>query len=114
MITLYGIKNCDTVKKTLKWLDTHHVSYTFHNYKKQGVDTELLKTAIKQHGWKTIINMRGTSWRALPDAVKSSMNETTAIEAAKENPSLIKRPILSIAGQTYVGFDEKTYKTLFN
>jgi Spx/MgsR family transcriptional regulator len=114
MITLYGIKNCDTVKKTLNWLDARHISYTFHNYKKQGVDLETLKIAINQHGWKTVINTNGTSWRALPYDVKSSMNDVNAINVAKENPSLIKRPILCIAGQTYVGFKEETYKTLFN
>ena len=70
-ITLYGIKNCDTMKKAIKWLDQRGVVYTFHNYKKQGIDVNALKKALDQHGLDVVINKRGTTWKALPDQVKT-------------------------------------------
>ncbi len=112
IVKIYGIKNCDTMKKTFKWLDKKGIAYNFHNYKKQGVDEEALQLAMTQHGWETVINRRGTTWRQLPDDVKENMNEAAALTIAKENPSIIKRPLLVISGETYLGFSEESYKIL--
>lgn len=110
---IYGIKNCDTVKKTLKWLDSKNIAYDFHNYKKQGLDETAFNSAINQHGWEAVINKNGTTWRQLPDDVKKSITDSTAITIAKENPSIVKRPLLVLNGAVHLGFNEKTYKELF-
>jgi arsenate reductase (glutaredoxin) len=110
---IYGIKNCDTVKKALKWLDDRKIDYDFHNYKKDGIDKAVLKHAIDQYGWEKVINRNGTTWRALPDEVKNSTDAQKAISLAEENPSIIKRPILSRMGQIVIGFDAKAYEALF-
>lgn len=112
-VDIYGIKNCDTMKKAFRWLEENKIGYTFHDYKKFGANKTLLKEAIKQHGWENVINRRGTSWRSLPDAIKESMNEVSAIEAAMNNPSLIRRPMLALGNDIYLGFDEAAYETLF-
>ncbi len=114
MITLYGIKNCDTVKKALKWLDSRGISYTFHNYKKQGADKDALTKAIEQHGWESVINKRGTTWRNLPDDIKAGTNAQNAMDLALENPSIIKRPLLIIGDTTYLGFNEENYRNIFS
>ena len=101
------------MKKALDWLDNHKVDYTFHNYKKDGVDEAILKQAIDENGWDVVINKRGTTWKALPENVKNEMDAEKAIKAAKENPSLIKRPLLLRLGQTFVGFNSKEYEELF-
>lgn len=111
--TIYGIKNCDTVKKALKWLDDRKIDYDFHNYKKDGVDLAVLKQAIDEHGWEKVINRNGTTWRALPDDVKNSADAQKALKLAQDNPSLIKRPILTRMGQIIIGFDPKVYSELF-
>ncbi len=112
-IKIYGIKNCDTMKKALKWLDKHGVAYEFHNYKKEGLDKDALQKAIDQHGWENAINKRGTSWRNLPDNVKATADAKKAIELAEDNPSLVKRPLLVIGDTTVLGFSEQDYKELF-
>ena len=111
---LYGIKNCDTVKKALSWLDAKGISYDFHNYKKQGLDKAAFSSSIAQHGWEATINKRGTSWRQLAEADKKAINDTTALKYAQENPSLVKRPLLIVNGAVYLGFNEKTYKDIFS
>lgn len=111
--TIYGIKNCDTMKNAMKWLDDNGADYTFHNYKKDGVDEAVLRQAIEDHGWETVLNKRGTSWRTLPEQTKANMDANTALEAAKETPSLIKRPLLTHLGQIYIGFTPKAYAELF-
>ncbi len=112
-IQIYGIKNCDTMKKSFQWLDRRSIPYTFHDYKKTGADAGILKQAIKQHGWETVINRKGTSWRALPDAAKENMSEKTALAAAMDNPSLIRRPLLVLDGAIHLGFDDAQYAALF-
>jgi len=113
MTKIYGIKNCDTMKKAMKWLDDHKVDYEFHNYKKDGVDEAVLKKAIDQHGWEVVINRNGTTWRAQDDELRQTMNDEKAIPFALENPSAIKRPMLMRFGQTYIGFNAKDYEELF-
>lgn len=113
MTKLYGIKNCDTVKKARTWLKDHEIPYEFHNYKKDGADKDVLKEAIKTHGWETVINRRGTTWRHLDEATKESLNEKTAVVIAMENPSIIKRPLLIHDGKSHVGFKPEDYEAIF-
>lgn len=109
---MYGIPNCDTIKKAKKWLDSQDLSYEFHNYKKDGIDKSLLKQWVKAVGWETLLNKRGTTWRKLDDSVKHGVNEASAIEIMIEQPSIIKRPVL-VAGDTIiVGFNESDYQEL--
>lgn len=114
MTTIYGIKNCDTMKKALSWLEENISNFTFHDYRKDGVPEDILKQAIQEHGWENVINRRGTTWRALPDATKDAMNDNTALEAAKENPALIKRPLLKQGKKTFLGFKPDTYAQIFS
>lgn len=111
--TIYGINNCDTMKKAMKWLDERKIDYDFHNYKKSGVDLAVLKQAIDQHGWETVINRNGTTWRALPDDIKAGVSAEKAVALAQENPSILKRPMLERFGQIYIGFDPKVYNEIF-
>lgn len=113
MTAIYGIPNCDTMKKAFAWLDEHGVEYTFYNYKKLGADENVLKKAIKEHGWKAVINKRGTTWRQLPPAIQDDMDEPKAVNIALENPSIIKRPLLHHEGRTYLGFKAKSYSDIF-
>lgn len=108
-VEIYGIKNCDTMKKAFKWLDANNVDYNFHDYKKVGADKDVLTKAIAQHGWDSVINRRGTTWRKLSDDQKSSMDTDSAITAALENPSLIKRPLIVAGGGILLGYDEGVY-----
>lgn len=93
-LTIFGIKNCDTMKKAMKWLDDNGVAYHFHDYKKEGVPEAALKQWLDALGWETVINKRGTTWRKLDDETKDTMDAKKAVSVALENPSLIKRPIL--------------------
>lgn len=111
--TLYGIKNCDTMKKAFKWLEAHNIDYHFHDYKKEGVDEKILKQAINEHGWESVINKRGTTWRKLPQDIKDNMNDESAIYTAKDNASIIKRPLLVHEGSTYLGFKDELYTSIF-
>lgn len=111
-ITVYGIKNCDTMKKAFTWLDKHKVAYTFHDYKKSGADSEVVKQAFAQHGWENTINRKGMTWRNLPDTVKNGMTEKRALEVALENPSVIRRPLVTHGKNIVLGFDEKQFGEL--
>ena len=110
MMTLYGIPQCDTVKKARVWLTDHGVDYQFHDYKKAGVPEDLLDRWLGEFGWETVINRRGTSWRRLPEAERNAMTTATARAAALSNPSLIKRPILALDDATLVGFDPEQWQ----
>jgi Spx/MgsR family transcriptional regulator len=112
MIKMYGIPNCDTIKKARKWLEAHGLEYEFHDYKKAGVPETELKKWVKKVGWETLFNRRGTTWRKLDDKTKDSINESSAIKLMLAQPSIIKRPVL-VSGKTLlVGFDEAEYKKL--
>lgn len=114
MIKLYGIPNCDTMKKARKWLDEHGVDYEFHNYKKKGVPETELKNWVDQLGWEVLLNKRGTTWRQLAEDTKANVDTESAIQIMLENPSIIKRPVLEADGQLEVGFTEKNYQQLFS
>ena len=113
MTTLYGIPNCDTIKKARKWLNDNGVDHAFHDYKKLGVPEKELKKWMKQVGWEVLLNKRGTTWRKLDDAVKESVNQKLAIEIMIDNPSIIKRPVLDVNGKIVVGFSVDDYKAIF-
>lgn len=113
MITLYGIPNCDTIKKARNWMNQHSINYQFHDFKKDGLDKTKLTEWIDQQGWETIINKRSTTWRQLDDATKKSMDSVNAIAVALENPSIIKRPVLEINNICMAtGFKPDNYLTL--
>ena len=111
-LTVYGIKNCDTMKKTFQWLAHHKVEYEFHDYKEEGADEDVLKRALAQHGWENVLNRKGTTWRALPDKIKEAMNERLALKTALDNPSIIRRPLLDCGSEIQLGFEEKSLKTM--
>ena len=111
MITIYGIKNCDSVKKALKWLDEVDIKYQFHDYKKAGIDEADLQDFIREFGLEVVINKRGTSWKKLSDKQQQdAQNVSLAIELIKENTSLIKRPIIKKGATYLIGFNEEDYR----
>ncbi len=112
MITLYGIPNCDTMKKARTWLDKHHIEYVFHDYKKLGVPEKELKRWVKDLGWETLLNRKGTTWRKLDESIKENINQTSAIKLMLENPSIIKRPVLDVDGKLEAGFSDESYKII--
>jgi len=111
--TIYGIKNCDTMKKAFAWLDGHGVRYGFHDYKSAGIDAARLKAWSKQVGWEVLLNTRGTTWRKLPAGAQADVDEAKAIRLMTENPSLIKRPVLENGKALLVGFDAARYAAAF-
>ena len=111
-ITVYGIKACDTMKKAFVWLDANNIDWQFHDYKKAGIDATSLHRWITTLGWETVINRRGSSWRKLPEALRNSMDSDSAVAAAIDNPSLIKRPIIEGDGILAAGFDSDHWRSL--
>ncbi len=114
MTIIYGIKNCDTMKKAFHWLEHAGIDYTFVDYKKTEPDAKILKQAIQEHGWDKVINQRGTTWRKLDQTVKEAVNDENAVALALENPSIIKRPLLVKNDKTYLGFKPDDYKNIFS
>ncbi|OUR87307.1 arsenate reductase [Gammaproteobacteria bacterium 42_54_T18] len=112
-MTMYGIKNCDTIKKARKWLEAEGVDYQFHDYKKEGIQKDQLAAWIDQLGWEVLLNKRGTTWRKLPDDVKDNIDETSAITVMLENTSIIKRPVLDTGNTLLVGFSADEYAKHF-
>jgi arsenate reductase len=106
---IYGIKNCDTMKKARAWLDSHGVAYDFHDYKREGVDKEKLKQWSDKLGWETLLNRAGTTFRKLPDADRDGLNEKKALALMLAQPSMIKRPVLEVGGKLLVGFKPEVY-----
>lgn len=113
MIKLYGIKNCDTVKKARSWLETNQVAYQFHDFRSDGLSEAQVKTWIKTLGLETLVNKRSTTWKALDEPSKAAFTERTAAPVIVANPTLIKRPLLETTTTTRVGFNAADYQTLF-
>ena len=111
-ITLYGIKNCDTVKKARAWLDTHGIAVTFHDYKVAGIDAARLQKWCKELGWETLLNRAGTTFRQLDEADKQGLTEAKAIALMLAQPSMIKRPVLDLGPRRIVGFKPEIYAAL--
>jgi Spx/MgsR family transcriptional regulator len=113
-VIIYGIPNCDTMKKARGWLDDRGVAYSFHDYKKAGIDREHIAAWSKKVGWEALLNRAGTTFRNLPDADKQGLDEKKAIALMIAQPSLIKRPVLDLGGgRLLVGFKPETYAAAF-
>ena len=113
-VTLYGIPNCDQVKKARNWLEAHHVEYAFHDFKKRGLSAGLARGWIDAAGVERVINRKGTTWRALDDTRKAMADKPPgALSLVTDNPSLVKRPVLESGGKLTIGFDPDTYASLF-
>ena len=110
--TIYGIKNCDTMKKARAWLEAHGVDYDFHDYKTVGIDRATLEKWIKTVGWEVLLNRAGTTFRKLPDDAKQDIDEWKAIRLMLEQPSMIKRPVLERGRTLLVGFTEDRYSAI--
>ncbi|MEZ5450089.1 MAG: ArsC family reductase [Thiolinea sp.] len=115
MNTLYGISNCDTVRKARRWLDEHAIEYRFHDFRKDGLNPVQLRHWVAVLGWETLVNRRGTTWRQLPEQTRAHMDETLALAVMDDQPALIKRPVLecSSRAEPVVGFRAEHYQQLF-
>jgi len=109
-ITLYGIRNCDTVKKARAWLDGRKIEYVFHDYKTAGITAERLQGWCGELGWETLLNRAGTTFRKLPEAEKQGLDERRAVELMLKQPSMIKRPVLDLGKQKLLGFKPEIYE----
>lgn len=112
-VAIYGIPNCDTMKKARTWLADHGVAEEFHDYKKEGADKARLKTWSAKVGWEPLLNKAGTTFRGLPDADKRELTEAKALKLMEANPSLIKRPVLELGDRVIVGFKPEIYAAAF-
>jgi arsenate reductase len=113
VITIYGIRNCDTMKRARAWLDRRHLAYAFHDYKAEGIDKALLERWAKEVGWETLLNRAGTTFRKLPERERENVTEKNAITLMLEQPSMIKRPVLDVGGKLLVGFKPDVYAKQF-
>jgi arsenate reductase len=112
MIRIYGIPNCDTMKKARAWLDANDLAYEFHDFKKQGLEIERLLDWVREAGWEVLLNRRGMMWRKLDQETKDNIDERIAIQIMLDIPSIIKRPVLEVDGNLLVGFSEQRYTEL--
>ena len=113
MVTIFGIRNCDTVRKARRWLDGHAVEYSFHDVRSDGLSRTQLESWVETLGWENLLNRRGTSWRTLPETVRDSINRRVAIKLMLEQPAMIKRPVLDLGNSLHLGFNEETWTNLF-
>jgi arsenate reductase len=113
-VTIYGIKNCDTMKKARTWLDNRGIAYAFHDYKTSGIDEKTLRHWAKKAGWEKLLNRAGTTFKKLPDADKAGVDEAKAIALMIAQPSMIKRPVLDIRGKLQIGFKPEDYARAFD
>lgn len=114
MITLYGIKNCDTVKKARKWLESEGIQYQFHDFREDGLEQKSVQQWIKELGWEVLLNKRSTSWKALDEKAREAMDDANAVKAILEQPTLIKRPLLDTGKERFTGFSAANYTKIFN
>jgi len=114
VITLYGIKNCDTVRKARKWLDSRNVEYRFHDFREDGIDQSTVADWLAELGWESLVNRRSTSWKALDTKTQQDMDARSALTAILDQPTLIKRPLLDTGSELHVGFSPESYARLLN
>jgi Spx/MgsR family transcriptional regulator len=112
-VTIYGIKNCDTMKKARTWLDGRDIAYDFHDYKASGIDRAHLEDWVGKAGWETVLNRAGTTFKALPEADRSDLDAEKAIALMLIQPSMIKRPVLEADGRLLIGFKPEIYADTF-
>jgi arsenate reductase len=110
---VYGIKNCDTVKKARRWLEANDVAFTFHDFRADGLDTTTIESWLENVSWEVLLNKRGTTWRKLEDPRKDALTQDIAVELMLANPTLIKRPVVSVNNDCLVGFKEADYANYF-
>ncbi|WP_261815726.1 ArsC family reductase [Vibrio gallicus] len=113
-VIMYGIPNCDTIKKAKKWLLENDIEFQFHDYRKQGIDTDLVNEFCHLLGWEQVLNKRGTTYRQLTDEQKQTLNEQTLIPLLVEHPAMIKRPIIRIGELLHIGFKAEQYNDIFH
>jgi len=113
-MTLYGIKNCDSVKKARHWLQEQGLEYHFFDLRADGIDSQTLQTWIDQVGWEPVLNKRGTTWRKLDSDQQQNVNQSTIVDLLQANPTLIKRPVLNVDGIIIIGFSIESYHQIFN
>jgi Spx/MgsR family transcriptional regulator len=111
---MYGIKNCDTIKKAQNWLQSNDIEFEFHDYRKQGITVEWLKEVMNNVDWQLLLNKRGTTFRQLAEQVKANISSDNVAELLAEYPAMIKRPLLNHNGNWYVGFKDADYNNIFN
>ena len=114
LITLYGIKNCDTVRKARQWLDQHEVEYAFHDVRADGLERETVAAWLDELGWEKLVNKRSTSWKALDTSTRESMDAGAALSAILAQPTLIKRPLLDTGHERFTGFSVANYQSIFS
>ena len=107
---IYGINNCDTVKKARRWLESHSIDYKFHDFRKDGLDKKTINGWLKTIAWDKILNKRSTSWRSLDPSTQQTIDETTIVDLLLENPTLIKRPVMDVNDTITIGFNSDTYE----
>ena len=112
-LTMYGIKNCDTIKKARNWLEAHGVAYAFHDYKAEGIDAATLARWSAELGWDKLLNRAGTTFRKLPEADREGLDEARAIALMVAQPSMIKRPLLDLGDRRLLGFKPDLYAEAF-
>jgi Spx/MgsR family transcriptional regulator len=111
---IYGISNCDTVKKAKNWLDSHNIDYKFHDFRKDGINRDIINGWLNTVAWDKILNKRSTSWRNLDASTQQAVNATNVVVLLVENPTLIKRPVMNVNDIITVGFNSDTYQGIFN
>ena len=114
MTTIYGIKNCDTVKKARKWLDQNNIDHRFHDVRNDGLSLQQIKQWISATNWETVLNRRGTTWRSLDSEIQEQVSADNVAQLLLDNPAMIKRPVLDKDGVITVGFKPDIYQSLFN
>jgi arsenate reductase len=110
---LFGIKNCDTVKKACRWLEANDIAFEFHDFRKDGLEQSTIESWLETVSWEVLLNKRGTTWRKLEDPRKDSLTQNIAVELMLANPTLIKRPVVSVNNDCLVGFKEADYANYF-
>jgi len=114
MTSLYGIKNCDTVKKARNWLDLHGIDYSFYDVRQDGLELKQVNMWLKELGWETLVNRRSTTWKQLDPAIREQMDDTVAAAQIMSHPTLIKRPVLDLGEVRHVGFSAEQYQHIFD
>ncbi|NVJ60464.1 MAG: ArsC family reductase [Gammaproteobacteria bacterium] len=114
MINVYGIKNCDTMKKAFNWLDQNDIQYNFHDFKKIELPKELIATWCASLPLDQLINKRGTTWRKLDEDTKNNLTAESAVSIIQQNPSVVKRPLIEVNGEHYIGFKPEQYQGIFS
>jgi Spx/MgsR family transcriptional regulator len=114
MVTIYGIRNCDTIKKARRWLEANNVDYRFHDYRADGISADMLDRFEQSLGWQALLNTRGTTWRKLSDAERDNINQERALALLLKHPAMIKRPVLEVDDRLLLGFSETDYQQALN